>query len=136
MEGTKRNDRPSRRFKLEHPIRWSEIFQKRRAVMKKIKIRDKKFRSTGGKIMIGLVMASMIGGLSALPAFGQEHRRPAQHDRERYERRDRDRDAYYHRRVYREHDFGRPVYAPPTIVIEPPPPPPGINIFLPRIFIR
>ena len=114
--------------------------------MKKIKIRDKKIRSTAGKIIVGLILASMIGGVSALPVLGQDHRRsahPAQdryerrdRDRDRYERRDRDRDAYYHRRVYRDHGPDRRVYAPPAIVIEPPPPPPGIHIFLPRIIIR
>jgi len=104
--------------------------------MKKIKIRDKKIRSTAGKIIIGLVLASMVGGLSALPALGKDFRRPTPPDRDRYERRDRDRDTYYHRRVYRDHVPARPVYAPPTVVIELPPPPPGINIFFPPIFIR
>ena len=104
--------------------------------MKKIKIRDKKIRSTAGKIIVGLVLASLVGGLSALPALGQDHRRSAPPDRDRYEHRGRDRDAYYHRRVYRDHVPPRPVYAPPTVVIELPPPPPGITIFFPRIFIR
>jgi hypothetical protein len=104
--------------------------------MKKIKKRDKKIRSTAGKIIIGLVLASMVGGLSALPALGQDHRRPVPPDRDRFERRGPDRDAYYHRRVYRPHVPQHPVYAPPPVFFEPPPPPPGISIFFPPIFIR
>lgn len=112
--------------------------------MKKIEIINKKIRSTAGKIMIGLVLASLAGGLSALPALGEDSRRRdprdrdrfERRDRDRFERRDRDRDAYYHRRVYRHYDDRRPVYAPPPIIVEPPPPPPGISIFFPPIFIR
>ncbi len=112
--------------------------------MKKIKIRDKKLRSTAGKIIIGLILASMVGGVSALPAFGQDHRRQPPPNRDRYDRRDRDRndrrdrdrDDYYRRRVYRDRDQDRRVYAPPSVVIEPPPLPPGLHIFLPRIIIR
>ena len=59
--------------------------------MKKIKIRDKKIRSTAGKIIIGLILTTMVGGVSALPAFGQDHRRQPPPDRDRYERPDRDR---------------------------------------------
>ncbi len=112
--------------------------------MKKIKIIDKKIRSTAGKIMIGLVLASLVGGLAVFPAFGEDSRRHdprdrdrvERRDRDRFERRDRDRDDYYRRRVYQHRDDRRPVYAPPPILVEPPPPPPGINIFFPPIHIR
>ena len=59
--------------------------------MKKIKIRDRKIWSHAGKILIGLVLVSMVGGLSPLPAFGQGRRGGGPHDRDRFERRDRDR---------------------------------------------
>jgi len=113
--------------------------------MKKIKKRDKKIRSTVGKIIIGLALASMVGGLSALPALGQdrpirasdrnrvERRGP---DRDRFERRGPDRDAYYHRRVYRNYPPPTPFFVPPPVVFEPPPPPPGISIFFPPFLFR
>jgi hypothetical protein len=101
--------------------------------MKKIKIRDRKIWAIAGKILFGLVLVSMVGGLSPLPALGEDYRRGGPPDRDRYEHRDRDRgrDAYYHRRVYRDYHTTRRVYAPPTVVFEPPPPPPGISIFFP-----
>jgi hypothetical protein len=112
--------------------------------MKIIKIIGKKIRTIAGRTIIGLVLASLVGGLSALPAFGEDFKRPASRDRDRYERRDRDRDerrdrdrdAYYHRRVYRNYGPRDRVYAPPAVIIEPPPPPPGIHIFFPPIIIR
>ncbi len=107
--------------------------------MKKIKIRDKKIWSTAGKILVGLVLVSMVGGLSPLPANGEDFRRGGPHDRDRFERRDRDRferrdrgrDGYYHRRVYRDYRPSHRGYGPPTVFIEPPPPPPGFSIFFP-----
>ncbi|MBI4767417.1 MAG: hypothetical protein HY787_22965 [Deltaproteobacteria bacterium] len=110
--------------------------------MKIIKILDERMRSIAGKIIMGLLLASLAGGLSVLPAFGEDFRRHDPRDRGRYERRDRDRyerrarDDYYRRRVYRHHYDRRPVYAPPPIIVEPPPPPPGIHIFFPPIIIR
>lgn len=103
--------------------------------MKKIKILGKKIRSNAGKIMVGLVLASLVGGLSVLPVYARDFRRPPP-DRDRYEHRDRYRDDYYRRRVYRPYSHQRPVYAPPPIIVEPPPPPPGIHIFFPPIIIR
>jgi hypothetical protein len=94
--------------------------------MKIIKIIGKKIRTIAGRTIIGLVLASLVGGLSALPAFGEDFKRPAS----------RDRDAYYHRRVYRNYGPRDRVYAPPAVIIEPPPPPPGIHIFFPPIIIR
>ncbi len=53
----------------------------------------RKFRSTVGRIVMALVFASMIGGISIAPAFGRdEHRREGYHERGRYEH---DRRAYY-----------------------------------------
>jgi len=86
--------------------------------MKKIKKRDKQIRSTVGKIMIGLALVSMVGGLSALPAFGQpRHWGPPRGDRYYGDR-------YYHRRGY--------YYPPPPPVFLPPPPPPPVFGFFPR----
>ncbi len=104
--------------------------------MKKIKSIGEKIRAKAGKIMIGLVLASLVGGLSALPAFARDFRRDPPPDRDRYERRDRYRDDYYRRRVYRDYAPRHRVYAPPPIIVEPPPPPPGIHIFFPPIIIR
>jgi len=100
----------------------------------------RKFRPIAGKIMMGLVFASMIGGLSAGPALGRDDfRYPGPYDQGRYERRGQDRDWHYYergRRVYRPYGYNAPVYAPPPIFYAPPPPPPGISIFLPPIVIR
>lgn len=99
----------------------------------------KKFTSIIGTILMALVFASVIDGLSIGPAFGQDRAIPA---RDRYERRghDRgrwDRDRWEHgRRYYRPYAYGVPVYAPPPVYIPPPPPPPGISIFFPPIIIR
>jgi hypothetical protein len=112
--------------------------------MKVVKIIGEKIKTIAGRLIFGLVLASLVGGLSALPAFGEDFKRPAysdrdryeRRDRDRYERRDRDRDAYNHRRVYRHYAPRDRVYAPPALIIEPPPPPPGIHIFFPPIIIR
>lgn len=109
------------------------------------------FRSTGGKIMMGLVLAAMIGSVDVAPAFAKDnHKRMEKydngrgrgHDRNRYERRGHGnhRDRYDHRgrryyylrgkRVYRPYGYGERVYAPPPVYYEPPPPP-GISIFFP-----
>jgi len=97
----------------------------------------------GGKLMLGLVVAAMFGGISVAPSYGDDgHGRRGRDDRGRYEHRDRghghDRDRYYRGRrgdyrqqyIYRER-----VYVPPPVIYEPPPPP-GIGIFLPGIHIR
>ena len=92
-----------------------------------------KFRSVAGKLMMGLVFATMVGSLDVLPALGDDHEREGKHDNSRYEHRGRghDRDRYEHnRRDYRSYGYGERVYAPPPVVYAPPPPP-GIGIFLP-----
>jgi hypothetical protein len=89
------------------------------------------FSSIVGKIMMGLVLAAMIGSIDVAPAIGKNDKR----DNGRYEHRGRgyDRDRYQGRGYgygYRER-----VYAPPRVIYAPPPPP-GIGIFFPPIFIR
>jgi hypothetical protein len=93
----------------------------------------RKYGSVIGKIMMALVLAVLISGISAVWA---QPRGDYRHDnRDRYERRDRDR--YKHgRRVYRHYVQPHRVYAPPAVFYAPPPPPWGIEIFFPPIIIR
>jgi hypothetical protein len=89
-----------------------------------------KFRSVAGKIMMGLVLAAMVGSVDVVPALGDDHERNGKHDNSRYEhqRRGLDRARYDHSR--RDYGYGERVYAPPPVIYAPPSPP-GINIFLP-----
>ena len=96
------------------------------------------FRSIAGKMMMGLVLAAMIGSIDVAPALGKDGR----YGKGRYENRGRgnDRGHYVYergRRVYRPYSYGyrERVYAPPRVIYAPPPPP-GISIFFPPIFIR
>lgn len=92
------------------------------------------FRSIVGKMMMGLVLAAMIGSIDAAPALGKDKR--GKHDNGRYEQRGRgyDRDRHVQgRRDYRPYDYRRRVYVPPPVIYAPPPPP-GISIFFPPIF--
>jgi hypothetical protein len=93
------------------------------------------FRSIVGKIMMGLVLAAMIGSIDVMAALGKDdHERMGKNDSGRYEQRrrrdDRDRHVQGRRDDYRER-----VYVSPRVIYAPPPPP-GISIFLPPIFIR
>lgn len=93
------------------------------------------FRSIVGKVMMGLVLAAMIGSIDATPALGKKDK----HDKKRYEHRGLgyDRDRYVQgRRVYGPYGYRERVYAPPRVIYAPPPPPPGIRIFFPPIFIH
>ena len=94
-----------------------------------------------GKILMALIFASMISGLSAGPAFGKNDNKghgPQQRDwhdnRNWHDNRDwhnnRGRDRY---RPYRYQPA--PVYAPPPVIYAPLPSP-GIGFFFPPIFIR
>ena len=48
------------------------------------------FRSIVGKIMMGLVLAAMIGSIDVVPALGKDdHKRMGRHDNGRYEQRGR-----------------------------------------------
>ena len=80
-------------------------------------------RSRVGKIIMGLVLASMIGSIDVAPAFGRnDHKR---HHRGRYEHR---------RHVYRHYD-NRRVYVRPRVIYVPPRPR-GIDFFFPRVIIH
>jgi hypothetical protein len=91
-------------------------------------------------MMLGLVLAAMIGSMDVAPALGDDgHDRRRRHDNHRYEHRGRGHDRDRHvqrRRVYRTTVYREQVYyAPPPVIYEPPPPP-GISIFFPSITIR
>jgi len=88
-------------------------------------------RSIAGKIMMGLVVAAMLGSINVAPAIGKDH------DNGRNEKRGH---AYGHNKpVYRPYGYyGQRdrVYYPPPRVVYAPPSPPGIGIFFPPVFIR
>lgn len=94
------------------------------------------FRSIAGKMMMGFVLAAMIGILDVTPALSKERR----HDNGRYEKRGRGNDHGHYvyergRRVYRPYGYRDRVYVQPPVIYTPPPPP-GISIFFPPLFIR
>ena len=97
------------------------------------------FRSIVGKIMLGLVVAAMIGSADVVPSFGEaNHSRGGKQGSGRNEQRGRghDRDRNGHgRREYRSYGYRERVYVPPPVVYAPPPPI-GIGIFFPSIIIR
>jgi hypothetical protein len=92
--------------------------------------RARKFSSTLGKIVMALVFASMIGGISIAPAFGRDdYRREGYYENGRYEHR-----RYEHRRrVYDQPTrryYRERVYTPPVVVYDPYPyQSPGIRLF-------
>ena len=87
------------------------------------------FGSIVGKVMMGLVLAAMIGSIDVAPAFGKDdHKRMGRHDNGRYEQRGRGYDR-------NRHVQSRRVYVPPRVIYAPPPPP-GISIFFPPFFIH
>ncbi|PKN67427.1 MAG: hypothetical protein CVU54_16930 [Deltaproteobacteria bacterium HGW-Deltaproteobacteria-12] len=92
-------------------------------------------RSVVGKIMMGLVLAAMIGSVNVAPAIGRDN--DNRHDRGRYQKRGH---AYGHNkpayRPYGHYGHRERVYYPPPRVIYAPPPPPGISIFFPPFFFR
>jgi hypothetical protein len=88
------------------------------------------FRSIVGKIMMGLVLASMIGSIDVVPALSKDNRMG--HDNGRYEQKGHGRDY----RPYGYYGHSERVYYPPPPVVWAPPPPPGIGIFFPPLFIR
>ena len=97
------------------------------------------FRSIVGKIMMGLVLAAMIGSIDVAPALGKDdHERMGRHDNGRYEQRGRgyDRDRHVQGRPYGYYGHRERVYYPPPRVIYAPPSPPGIGIFFPPVFIH
>jgi hypothetical protein len=94
--------------------------------MKTSKTRARKFNATVGRIVLALVFASMIAGISITPAFGKDKDRgKGYHERGRYE---------HGRRVYQppRHYYPAPVYAPPPVVYYPAPyQSPGISLVFP-----
>jgi hypothetical protein len=103
------------------------------------RLRTWNFRSLLGKVMMGLVLAAMIGSVDVVPAIGDDNqnrgRRP---DNSRYENRGREHGRGRHvqgRRVYRPYGYRERVYVPPPMIVAPPPPP-GIGIFFPPIIFR
>jgi hypothetical protein len=126
MESPRGNNRQYYNLKIT-PNRRLELIQEWSDFMKTSSTWN--FRSIVGKIMMGLVLAAMIGSIDVAAALGKDdHKRMGKHDNGRYEDRGRgyDRDRYVQ---------GRRVYAPPRFIYEPPPPP-GIGIFFPPIFIH
>lgn len=93
------------------------------------------FRSIVGKVMMGLVLAAMIGTIDVAPALGRDdHKRIKKHDSRRYEQRGR---GYNYGKPYGYHYGHRKrVYYPPPPVVYAPPSPPGISILLPPFFIN
>ena len=86
-----------------------------------------KASKTCAKILIALAFASVIGGLSTGPAFGEDRDRRHEQQRRGGHERDR-RDRYrYDSRYRREY---QPIYTPPPVVYAPSPSP-GISIFFP-----
>jgi len=80
--------------------------------------------SMAGKIMMCLVLAAVIGSVSAAPAFSDDRRHDRRYDHNRgHDNRGYDRNRHY----YRPHGYREPVYSP----IYMPPPAPGISIFFP-----
>jgi len=73
--------------------------------------RARKFRSTVGRIVMALVVASMIGGISIAPAFAKDDNRGRGHE----ERGRRGHDRGHEPRGY----YQEPVYAPPPVVYAP-----------------
>lgn len=97
--------------------------------------------SVVGKIMMALIFASMIGGISAGPAFGKNDnkggpKQQGRHDNRRWQENDRRWHDDHRREVYRPYRYQpETIYAPPPVFYAPEPSP-GISIFFPPIHIR
>lgn len=107
------------------------------------------FRSIAGKILLGLVLITLIGGIGVAPAFARDNDKfDGRHDNRRYEKGHGYKRGHYvqPRPVYRSYGYyghrdgyyghRERVYYPPPPVVYAPPPPPGITIFAPPIFIH
>lgn len=93
------------------------------------------FRSIAGKAMLGLVLITMIGSITVMPAL-------AKNDHKSYKKYDNGRHRGHYKQarpVYRHYDYyghRERVYYPPPPVVYAPPPPPGVRIFFPPVFIH
>ena len=89
----------------------------------------RKFSSTVGKIVMALIFASMIGGISIAPAFGKDNDKRQGY----YERgHDRGRRMYQYQPPHRYYYHPQPVYAPPPVYYAPAPyQSPGISLVFP-----
>jgi hypothetical protein len=133
MENPGRNNRQCDNRTMT-PNRRLESIQERSACMKTSSPWNY-YRPLVGKIMMGLVLAAMIGGIDVMPALGKDdHNR----DSGRYEQRGRGHARGHYvkgRPVYRPYGYRERVYIQPPPVIYAPPPPPGISIWFPPIII-
>lgn len=94
--------------------------------------RAKPARSTAGKVLLAVALASAIGGLSTGPALGQDHgwrQGPPDRGQYQHDRRD-DRRRRVYRRAYPAPVYAAPVYAPPPVVYVPSPSV-GVHLFFP-----
>jgi hypothetical protein len=92
------------------------------------------FRSIVGRIMMGLVLAAMIGSIDVVPALGKDnHKWKGKHDNGRYQHRG---PGYDNGRYYGQYGHRERVYYPPPRVVYAPPPPPGVGIFFPPVYIH
>ena len=88
-----------------------------------------------GKILMALIFASVIGGISAGPALGKNDNR-GRGPQQRGWQDNRGWHDNYGRRAYRPYRYGpAPFYAPPPVVYAPYQSP-GISLFFPPIVIR
>ena len=89
---------------------------------------------TASKIMMGLVLAALLGGIDVAPTLARDdHKEMGKHDSGRYQHRGR---GYDHKRYRHDTRNYRPYgYAPPPVIYAPPPPP-GIRIFFPPVIIH
>ena len=100
------------------------------------------FRSVGGKIMLGLILAAMIGSIDVVPALSKDdhNKSMGKHDNGRSEHRGGgyNHNGYDHRsnRSYDYYGYGEPGYYPSPPVVYVDPPEPGIGIFFPPVIIR
>jgi hypothetical protein len=97
------------------------------------------FRSIVGKIMMGLVLAALVGSADVAPSFGKDnHSRGGNQGGGRNDQRGRGHDRDHNdrgRRDHRSYGYQEGVYVPPPVIYAPAPAP-GIGIFLPSVIIR
>ena len=104
-------------------------FQEWKVTMRTSNTRATKFSSTVIKILMALVFASMIGGISIAPAFGRDNDRGRGQERGRHEAGPR---GHYRGGYHPYGYYPAPVYAPPPVVYAPAPyQSPGISLVFP-----